>query len=356
MQKQHHTYLQSILSYFTTMYIDKLRFYLKEKYNFQNTTKEHFLNKIEKIFEDFNNSGDTELLIYKGACCGKTCPNCGLEGYRFVGNDSKNYLDLIFVEDGDDIKDIFYCAEFETEVKLDNLETKYSVYFDMDDDVKFHKSPEYWTKVYATDAAYSEIITSPPQQVDFEGLNYWLEKHAELYHRIGKYNMFSLTYKWTPFCRLYSELTEFKSYISDHLQEITAANNFINHIETEQNLIDWILKHEAIYEEASMDLKYSFKKEGVNYILDEQKLILYVGDLFSQILTFIEYYQGHNDKLLLKYNTYTREEEADEYNKLNSDSADIDIFSLRFHLDRRRELEEIGITLPLHIVKYEENT
>jgi len=345
----------AILSFFASLNIDKLRFYLKEEYSYQNTTKEIFLIKIEKIFDDFKNSGDTELIRILGACASKSCPNCGMKGSRFVGNHSGNYLDLIFDETADNIKDIFYCSEFEPFTKTEGSGKKYSIYFDMDNDVKFHKSLEYWVKVNAANVAYSEIITTPPQLLDYEELCYWLEKYAELYKSIGEYNMFSLTYKWTPFCKLYSELMEFKSYISDHIQEITAANNFINHNETEQNLIDWILKHEAIYEEASMDLMYSLKKEGENYILDEQKLILFTGDLFCQILTFIEYYQGHNDKLLLKYNTYTREEEADEYNKLNSDSADVDVFSLRFHLARRNELAEIGITIPLYMKKDEAN-
>ena len=94
------SYIQRILSYFTSMDISRLQLHLKNEYTYQDTTKEDFLYEIEVNFELHKNWGDTELLIYKGACAGKICINCGMKGYRFVGNHSKNYMDLLFeIED-----------------------------------------------------------------------------------------------------------------------------------------------------------------------------------------------------------------------------------------------------------------
>jgi hypothetical protein len=67
----HNTYKQRILSFFTSMDIDKLRIFLKDEYTYQNNTKDTFLNEIEDVFEAHKNSGDTELIIYKGACVKK---------------------------------------------------------------------------------------------------------------------------------------------------------------------------------------------------------------------------------------------------------------------------------------------
>ncbi|MBN2894048.1 MAG: hypothetical protein JXL97_19415, partial [Bacteroidales bacterium] len=89
-------YLKSILHSFTQMKIHQLRYLLKDEYTYQETTKEIFLNEVESIFEAYRNSGDTELLLYPGVCNSKTCGNCGKMGYRFVGNFSKNHMDLIF--------------------------------------------------------------------------------------------------------------------------------------------------------------------------------------------------------------------------------------------------------------------
>jgi len=45
------TYLLALLSCFSSMDINKLRIILKDKYSYQNTTKEIFLKEIEAIFQ-----------------------------------------------------------------------------------------------------------------------------------------------------------------------------------------------------------------------------------------------------------------------------------------------------------------
>lgn len=127
------TYIQSILNFFTSMDINSLRYFLKDEYTYEDTTKEIFLDKIESIFEAHRDCGDTELLLYKGACASTTCENCGMSGYRFVGNHSKNYMDLLFEIDGNDIRDIFECVQFKTDVNIENLGMKADIDVDLDE-------------------------------------------------------------------------------------------------------------------------------------------------------------------------------------------------------------------------------
>jgi len=331
------------------MDIDNLRLFLKEEYSYQGTTKEIFLNKVEEVFKTHKSSGDTELLIYKGACGSQTCSNCGVKGYRFVGNYSKNYMDLLFEMEGDDIKDIVCCDEFETVDEINDLGTKASIYINLDDEVRFKKNSEYWAKVYSATAAYSEMITTPAKLLDFEELCYWVDKHADLNGRIGTYNLFKPNMRWSPFSRLYAELLEIRSYISTHQKEFIQANNSLAQIVTEQTLIDWLLKYEAIYEEACLDLKYVFVKEGESYISENLNSVNYNGEQFNQTFNFINSYQEHNEKLLKKYNTYTEEEDMEAIDKRNSHSEEVDFFSLKFHLDKRKALEELGINIPFYI-------
>src|SRR5690554_3883593 len=109
-------YIQTILKAFTTMDIDTLHLHLKD-YSYQDTTKAVFLRELENVFVNFKQAGDTELFIYEGHCIGKSCSNCGKKGYRFVGNHSKGYLDMIFETEGDDILDIYSCAIFKSDKK-----------------------------------------------------------------------------------------------------------------------------------------------------------------------------------------------------------------------------------------------
>jgi hypothetical protein len=345
------TYFQAILSYFASLDIASLRIHLKEEYSYQDSTKLIFLSKLEKVFNKFKSSGDTELLIYPGACAGKGCDNCDVKGYRFVGNNSKNYMDLLFEVAAGDIIDIIDCPHFETEVEILGLGTKADIYFDSDEHVTFRKTPEYLEKVVSATNAYSELVIDPPKQLNFKEIGNWLDKHSELNARLGSYEMFGPTFKWTPFSRLYDELQVFKSYISDHLNELAQANISFNEIVSEQNLIDCVLKYESIYDEASSDLQYSFKKVGENYILNERDLILFSGEEFFQTLNFVEFYKIHYWELLSKYTTYTEDEISRLFNNSNSQTETSEILSLKFHLEKRKELEKLGINIPFNINK-----
>jgi hypothetical protein len=343
------TYLQTILGYFATLDIVSLRIHLKEEYSYQDTTKLIFLSKLDKVFNKFKGLGDTELLIYPGACAGKACDNCGVKGYRFVGNYSKDYIDLLFVIISDDIRDIFNCEFFNSDAELDYLQRKESIYIDQDDRLSFNKTPEYWEKVFAAFNAYSELIEDPPKLVNIEEMYNWLDKHSALNDRIGIYKIFGPNFKWTPFSRLYNDLTEFKSYILGYLHEIKQANYSLTKDNTEENFIEWVLENEPMFEESPFHFRFPSKKENGNYIFSGQDLILFNGEEFSQILTFIESYQHHYDELLNKYITYTDDEITLLFNNSNSETETENILSLKFHLERRKESEGNGKNIPLFI-------
>jgi len=331
------------------MDIAKLRLYLKDDYTYQDTTKEIFLSEIASIFEAHKNSKDTELLIYKGACGSKICDNCGKKGFRFVGNHSKNYMDLLFETEGVDIKDIYSCEQFKTDVEINDLGTRASIYINHDDRVTFKKTPEYWSKVHAAKAAYSEIITTPPTQLDFEELNLWVTKHADLNARIGNYDLFNPIMRWNPFSSLYSDLMKIVSCESKYLNDFIEANYLTTHIETEQNLIDWMLKYEVIFEDTPMFLTYQFEKQDEGYKWNNGNPILFHGEIFLETFSFLEFYQAKYEELMNKYSTYTESEESEYRSKQSFEKKRFDIYSLRFHLDRRQTLEKRGINIPLYI-------
>ena len=343
---------ETILSYFTSIDIAKLRLYLKDDYTYQDTSKELFLNEIEAIFDAHKNSGDTELLIYKGACGSQICENCGKKGFRFVGNHSRNYTDLLFVTEGDDINDIYSCEQFKTDAETDDLGTRAYIYINHDDRVSFIKTPEYWSKVQAAKVAYSEIITTPPTHLDFEELNLWVTKHADLNAKIGNYELFSPSMRWTPFSFLYSDLMKIVSYDSKYLNDFIEANYLTSQIENEQNLIDWMLKYEVIYEEAPLYLTYQSVKEDGSYKWNNGNPILFCGDIFLETFSFLESYQTNYHELMQKYSTYTNAEESEYRSKQSFEKKRFDIFSLRFHLDRRKALEKSGVNISLYLNQY----
>ena len=332
------------------MDIDQLRLHLKEEYTYEGTTKEIFLNEVASIFEENKDSGDTELLMYPGICRGncESCDGCGREGYRFVGNTSKDYIDLVFKLEGDDIKDIFSCTNFETTEEIIDLNNPAFICIDQDDKVTFDKSPEYWSKVNAATAAYSEICTTPTRRVDFEELCYWVDKHALLYERIGNYDMFKPDMKWTPFSMVYASLSAIRTYIPEQLHTIEVAINEFENVTNEEQSIQWVLQFETLYKTAPADLKCQFKKEGDYYLFKKRSPIYFYGQEFTTALVFLNSYQEIEAPLLSKYNTCTQDEEKEAYSNIDAFLA---INSLKFHLQKRKAMEEIGITIPLYVRK-----
>lgn len=347
------TYIETILNCFATLDIEKLRFYLKEEYSYEDTTKEVFLNEIEKIFDAHKNSGDKELLIYSGKCTSETCDNCGKGGYRFVGNHTKNCLSLIFIKEGDDIKDIFCCSEFQTDTDPGELGGCADIYINTDDRIDFNKTPEYWSKVNSALAAYDEIITTPPTKLDFDTMMYWLDKHSFTNARIGNYDLFgSPLMKWTNFSRLYSELKELKNFILSYEDVVRDAQKRFGQITDEQGLIDWLLSHETLFKKVPFEFKYGAITEG-GYKLDTKTPILFTGDCFNTVFQFINSYTKHDTELLVKYSTYNGEDVSEIFCDENYRNDTDHVFSLRFHLEKRKEAEELGIKMPLFLRKEE---
>ncbi|MEI6680444.1 MAG: hypothetical protein WCL21_17675 [Mariniphaga sp.] len=342
------SFIQTILANFAAMDTENLRLFLKDEYTYQDTTKELFLNEIASIFEVLINSGDTELIIYRGKCGGITCENCGKQGYRFVGNKSKNYLDLIFEMNGDDITDIYYCDKFNTDDETDELGTKADFYINPDDQVSFDSTPEYWSKVYAATTAWSEIITNPPRQICFDELCYWVDKNAVADSLIGSYEVFDATMKWTPFSEMYADLKEVRSYISNHIEKFKLANLKGNQIRTEQDLLDWIVNYEEIHEEASIIIKHCFVKGNGNFSLYPKNPILFNDSIFEETFSFFKFFQDHFNNIFIKYSTNTDEENSNLYNMAKNMKEANTFYSLKYHLAIRKASAEKGFVLPYY--------
>jgi hypothetical protein len=343
------TYLQTLLNSFETMDIEKLRFYLKDEYSYQDTTKEVFLNQIEKLFNSYKSAGDTQLLIHKGQCGSNECSNCGKGGYRFVGNQSKNYLDLLFITEGDDVTDIFDCSSFKPDIDTGVLNSSSSIYINRDDEISFNKDASYWLKVNSALAAYDEIITTPQRTYTLEEVSYWLKKHWYTNEKIGGHSIFEGTMKWTPFAELYSTLNLLNNFIGEHGQQLINAVSEIKSINDEPALIEWLLKYGDIDNKVPFELKFG----NWGWIAsDWNKLTFYeivTDPAVKSLNEFITYCNDKHTAMLTKYSIYTPEEDSEIYNSPGYDKDENFLYSLKHHLTKRAEAREMGIEIPLFI-------
>jgi hypothetical protein len=111
-----------------------------------------------------------------------------------------------------------------------------------------------------------------------------------------------------------------------------------------------VLKHETIYYKAPQICKHSFEKEGENYIMkNHDPVLILTGKVFIETLGFLNTIYKHWKALFDKHNTYTRDEAGEMFGLKNSEYEINYIYSLGFHVERRKELEELGINIPFYI-------
>jgi len=191
--------------------------------------------------------------------------------------------------------------------------------------------------------AYSELITnSQPNILDFETIYQWLDKHKFKYNLdLFKQSRETYSFRW-----LYDHLKEITNYISSYLNDFSKAINELNVTISEQDQIDWILKYDAVSEKSPVDFTELYKKGNNMYSCESEKFFL-KGEPFDKTFNFLYSFHKYHWKLMDKYATITEMERMKYYDI--PCEKDEDVFSLRFHLEKRKELEAIGKAIPFYI-------
>lgn len=105
--------------------IDMIDAILDAEKTYQDFSKGIFIRSLATALDEFRCFGDTKLRSTPGECAG--CEK-GCKGISFIGNKSRNYLDLIIKTEEGNIEDIFECAEFKN--SDDTLKKKRRIYID----------------------------------------------------------------------------------------------------------------------------------------------------------------------------------------------------------------------------------
>jgi hypothetical protein len=120
------TRAQLVLKCIQEMNTAALYYLLDVERTYQDWQRNEFILKLERVIEKLEADGDTYLNAVQGAC-GGSCSK-GQNGYLFIGNNSKNYLNLLFVEDDLQLTDLYECSLFRT--KFENLSLGKRYYID----------------------------------------------------------------------------------------------------------------------------------------------------------------------------------------------------------------------------------
>jgi hypothetical protein len=105
------------------MNIEALYYLLDVERTYQDWQRNEFILKLEYVMRQFKADGDTYLNAVQGSC-GGSCAK-GQNGYLFIGNNSKNYMNLLFVEEQLELQDLYECSLFKTNFQNIVLNKRY---------------------------------------------------------------------------------------------------------------------------------------------------------------------------------------------------------------------------------------
>ncbi len=174
---------ETILKYFSQMDIDMLEVVIDDSTIYYGVKQDVFLRKVNGVFEEFKKFGDSELEIHNGECGLKSC-NFGNKGYCFMGNHSRRYINLIFLESGNEVTDIRTCSEFITDVPEVISMGGLSLIFGIDEKVEFYASHWYLTILEACNRALKELPLDDSLNLPKENYLLWLKKYKHIYEEM----------------------------------------------------------------------------------------------------------------------------------------------------------------------------
>jgi hypothetical protein len=105
------TQAETVLYFFQRLDIDMLNLLLDDANTYQDFEKKVFLKKLDYVFDDLLQVGNTYLNRYDGFCNSEEC-NFKCKGYSFVGNVTNDYVDFIFDVRDNRVFDMYECSQF----------------------------------------------------------------------------------------------------------------------------------------------------------------------------------------------------------------------------------------------------
>lgn len=311
---------------------------LNDDITFQDASKETFLAKLEDVFSKLKTEGDSFLQFHTGICKSDDCENKGCKGFSFIGDKSKNYIDLIFSETEDDFTDIYYCHEFQTDDKSAEKDSSVPIEIKKDETLGFVPTIDYLLKSQNCALAIEELMNFEDQIIGTEIYLPWLQKHKGLFDSIELFE--SIFYvALNKFPNLYRRLQDLKDYLSFRSLAQKAVEDFgtiDKYDETSQ--LKWLVEYENLGSKLTLfmydERSTKHRNNSAYFKIDFLKIS---SDDFGFIIKFKSIFEEHYWDMLEKYSVFT-EEEGIEYRSAYPEHAD-DTILLSYSLRKRGIIE-----------------
>lgn len=268
---------------------------------YQYVRKSVFVNKINDVFNELIEGGDSMLNSYPGICKSNDCNNRFCSGYRFVGNVSNKYFELIFKESRNEVDDIFQCFGLE----LDNpevekgerisyrIDAEYQDYFLLNTDFQEKK------KVYIV--AMEELNHYKDIEMPFDVLATWVNRYSGFFDSLS--NVSILLNTFDSFKSIYIRLRFLANSYKRNLEAKLAYEQYLLlDLDNEKSILRWLVDHEKLGAEFHQFDVFNISKNGNDEIDGLKKGEINIAvENFRNCINFHFAFQEHIHKMKNKY-------------------------------------------------------
>jgi len=351
-------YLNQVLKAFCEMNAQRIGELLDPQYTYQEVPLQVFVRKLENIFTDFRIKGDEYLEVLSGNCCNLSCnPDKIRSAYRFVGNQTRNYLSFRFLlaltDDRNDyeITDIFHCHDIICHEPKDWYGEAFHLHIHLDEKQDYLSSPDQSVYTEIALRAMSEL-NNHKGPFNYEELQAWLLKFRSTFDFIEEGTVEVPPFeslKWRSFSYSYgSLLCNFQCISRIKEKGYLEAEYRIQEFSEKVLIEDFQEIEKIIFDEQCDHFFYDLTAER-DYKLHFQEKLL-EGDIFNQFSRFWAWFIPLQEKLVKKYYALN-EAETDEFIE-EGDYLDPDL-TLRllfFHMEIRSKAKARGEYIPVGFI------
>ena len=279
------------------MNISLLDFVLDDERAYMDVPKELFLKKINKEFDWLKKKGITQFSQVVKGYCGDCNKGCG--GYTFL-TDNKDYLDLLFEEEGNEIQDIYICSKFINEKEI---EKEYEVYFSFYEDEKtnFKPSIDILIKKSNIEIAEEDFNQFKNNITDVEDICNWHYNSEKIGNSFDLFEEFDYKF-YKSFGKIKAEISSIYEIVAKYKLAVKAMKEFNSFdLKNEKNLVNWVLKYK------NDNISFSSYEKNKNWEqnslihLESDPTVIFDCSKYKESLLFSDIYERYYLMLCEKY-------------------------------------------------------
>lgn len=348
-------YFNQVLQAFADMDANLLGELLNPDQTYQDVPQPVFVRKMEEIFRGFREEGDEYIEVETGNCCELSCnPDLIRTAYRFVGNNTRNYLDLrFFIEPTADlkdhvIKDIFECYSLCCHQPKDWYGIQIPLIFLDDEKAGYYLSPD---EIVYTELALKaeEEIQEGRESFDLEEVVLWMEKYRSVYDFISLSTLENpeRSMRWDSFHHLFSGFSNY-IYFFKIWEKSLVVETWSRHLDLPEDvLLEVIMEGEKIIKD--MDHEYVYW-EGLLTHENGYRIPFYLKPIVGKWADTFAYswpwFRRSQEELLKKYYALTELETNCYLSGWEDGDPKIRLRELIFHMRVREKAKERGEEIP----------